>query len=72
MVSSAICYQSKDGDVVDWIAWKHYGRVDGGCVEAVLEANRHLAEYGPVLPAGLTIALPEIVDDGEQAVERLF
>lgn len=52
-------YTTREGDMVDWICWRHYG-VQSGAVEAVLEANRGLAEYGDALPAGLEITLPEI------------
>lgn len=50
-------YRTKNGDVVDAIAWKVYGR-DGMAV-AIYEANPGLADLGPVLPAGLLIALPD-------------
>jgi len=60
MEACVLYYRSKEGDALDAIVWRHYGRQDGGLVEQVLEANRGLAFYGPVLPAGLTIALPEI------------
>jgi phage tail protein X len=53
-------YRSKEGDTVDYVAWKHYGRQDGRVVEQVLEANPGLADLGPVLPAGTLVNLPEI------------
>lgn len=50
-------YRTKDGDVLDLICHKYYG--DAPCsVEAVYEANRGLADLGPVLPAGVLIELP--------------
>ena len=52
-------YQTVDGDTIDIICWRHYGRTSGA-VEIVLNANRHLAEYGAVLPAGVRIYLPPI------------
>lgn len=52
-------YHSKDGDTADSIAWAVYGRQDGGLVEALLEANPGLADQGPILPAGLLIAVPD-------------
>ena len=52
-------YQTREGDTLDWICWRHYGR-QSGAVEAVLEANRRLADLGPVLPAGLVITLPDL------------
>lgn len=53
-------YLTKDGDTVDYVAWKFYGRQSGRVVEQVLEANPGLADYGPELPLGLLIELPEV------------
>lgn len=53
-------YKTSDGDVVDQIAWRQYGRVDADILRAVLEANPGLADMGPVLPAGVSITLPDI------------
>lgn len=53
-------YITRHGDTVDSICWRHYGTERGGTTEAVLEANRGLAEQGAVLPSGLTITLPDI------------
>lgn len=39
------------GDTVDAICWRFYGRTTG-MTEAVLLANPNLAERGAVLPAG--------------------
>ena len=50
-------YVSKDGENLDFICWLHYGRT-AGVVEKVLCANRHLAEVGAVLSAGIRINLP--------------
>lgn len=52
-------YISKDGEILDFICWLYYGRTTG-VVENVLIANRHLAEYDAVLPAGVQINLPTI------------
>lgn len=52
-------YHSKAGDTADSIAWGVYGRQDAGLVEALLEANHGLAEYGGVLPAGLQLVIPD-------------
>jgi len=46
------------GDTVDALCWRHYGRT-AGVVEAVLEANPRLADLGPVLPHGQRVTLPE-------------
>ena len=52
-------YQSRDGDVIDAVCRRFYGR-EAGAVEAVLEANPGLAELGPTLPAGTEIHLPDL------------
>lgn len=50
-------YTTKDAELLDQIALRHYGRTDG-TVERVLAANFGLADAGPVLPSGLSITLP--------------
>ena len=52
-------YTSRDGDVIDDVCRRFYGR-EAGAVEAVLEANPGLAELGPVLPPGTEVHLPEL------------
>ena len=52
-------YRTRDGDSLDAVCWRHYGR-QAGAVEAVLEANLGLSEVGPILPAGFVIGLPEL------------
>lgn len=51
-------YRTSDGDMADEIAFRHYGTTSSGVVEQLLAANPGLADYGPVLPAGLVITLP--------------
>lgn len=48
-------------DTVDALCWRHYGRT-AGVAELVLDANPGLADYGPVLPQGLTVILPDAPD----------
>ncbi|EFA6760041.1 head completion/stabilization protein [Escherichia coli] len=45
--------------VQDALCWRHYGRTQG-VTEQVLKANPGLAEYGPFLPHGLQVELPDI------------
>ncbi len=52
-------YRTKDGETLDLICWRHYG-VQSGAVEAVLEANTHLADQGVILQAGTLINLPDL------------
>ena len=43
-------YLTADGDILDEICWRRYGREDA--VPAVLAANPRLADAGPVLAVG--------------------
>lgn len=46
------------GDTVDEICWRHFGRT-AGVVEQVLEMNRGLADLGVILPEGTLVELPD-------------
>lgn len=66
-------YQTKQGDRLDIICWHYYGRYRMGTVEAVIEANPHIADYGAVLPAGVEVELPVLAQPvKDQAVIRLW
>lgn len=65
-------YLTKDGDTVDFIAWKQYGRTDNRIVEQVLSANNGLADVGPILPAGMTITLPDIQPEQKTSKVKLW
>ena len=49
---------SAEGETLDEIAWRRYGRPDA--VPAVLAANPGLADAKPVLPKGELVALPDL------------
>lgn len=51
--------RAAQGDMVDLIAWRHYGHRPG-IVEAIFEVNPGLADFGPVLPLGTVVFLPSI------------
>ena len=59
-----------DGDVLDELVWQHYGRSE--VIPAVLAANPHLAQWPPVLSAGLVIELPDLPLPVEAPVIRLW
>lgn len=65
-------YVTKDGDTADLIAWNYYGTRDGLVVEQLLDANNGLADYGPLLPAGVTVALPDIAAPATQNTIKLW
>lgn len=50
---------SLQGDTVDIICRRVYGD-ESGYVEAVLDANPGLAGFGPVLPTGTALVLPDL------------
>jgi phage tail protein X len=52
-------YRASQGDMLDHICWRFYGK-QSGAVEAVLAANPRLAELGPVLPVNTTVRLPAL------------
>jgi phage tail protein X len=51
-----VSYVTKEGDVLDWIVWKHYGTT--AVLEQVLAANPTLTDEK--LPAGVVVKLPYI------------
>ena len=65
-------YVTRDGDMLDSVASKFYGGLSGRVVEQVLEANPHLADWGPLLPAGLEIRLPSIDNSTQVQAVRLW
>ena len=59
-----------DGDRLDALIADHYGvAATAGALEAVMVANLGLAAYGPALPGGLTIMLPELPAVDEPALQ---
>ncbi len=64
-------YLTRDGDTLDWICRKQYGR-EAGAVEAVLEANPGLAALGPVYDAGVRVELPSLPEAPAQSAVRLW
>lgn len=68
----AATYTTREGDTAELIAWKHYGTQRGMAVEQLLEANPGLADYGPVIPAGVNISLPELVQAEQSKGVRLW
>ena len=51
-------YTTRDGDMLDRICFDHYGTES--VIVAVYEANPGLAKKPLVLPAGVTIVLPDL------------
>ena len=52
-------YRSVQNDTLDLICYKHYG-TSNLTTEIVMESNPALAKFGPIIPQGTLIELPEI------------
>jgi phage tail protein X len=63
-------YLTQEGDMVDMIAFKRFGRHDAE--ESILDHNPGLAARGPVLPAGLIIRIPVPVKKDRVQSTRLW
>jgi phage tail protein X len=48
------------GDSVNLLLYRELERCDDTAEEALWRLNPTLAEWGPVLPAGVWVALPEV------------
>lgn len=51
-----VSYTTKDGDVLDWLVWVHYGTVS--VLEKVMKENPSVTN--DILKAGIVIKLPYI------------
>lgn len=65
-------YLTSDGDTADYIAWKQYGTQAGRVTEQLLEANPGLADYGPRLPAGVLVELPDLALETQAQAVKLW
>ncbi|MGC6372876.1 tail protein X [Pseudomonas sp. K2I15] len=48
------------GDSVNLLLYRELGRCDDVAEETLWRQNPGLAEYGPVLPAGVWVSVPEL------------
>ena len=51
-----VIYVAREGDVLDWICWKHYGTTD--VIEKIIEINPKVSAER--LTAGTVVRLPYI------------
>lgn len=56
---------TQQGDTLDLVCYRFYGHTQ--TVEAVLEANPHLAFLSPTLPIGTLVVMPEVTQKKQQA-----
>ncbi|KAF1075913.1 tail protein X [Halodesulfovibrio sp. MK-HDV] len=67
----SVMYRTKQADVLDAVVFKYY---DGqpGALEQVLDANKGIADYGAILPAGVEIDFPELPKPSVKESVRLW
>ena len=53
-------YRTRNLDTIDLIAWRHYRTTKNRVVEQLFINNPGVADFGPLLPAGVLIQLPEL------------
>jgi phage tail protein X len=52
--------RAQQGDTVDLLCWRHLGATSE-VVEQVFEMNPDIAQFGPILPHGQLVTLPDTV-----------
>lgn len=63
--------RANQGDTVDALCWRHYGRT-AGVTEAVLEANPGLADSGPFIPQGTLVLMPDEAPQPQRQMVNLW
>jgi phage tail protein X len=61
-------YLTREGDILDDLCFRIYGKQDAGQVEAVLLANPNLAEVALELPAQIVIEFPDLTTEATATV----
>lgn len=64
-------YVTKQNDTVDLIAKQEYGE-ERGTGEIIYDANQHLFNYPTLLPEGVNVFLPDIINQQEDKVQTLW
>lgn len=59
------------GDSVNLLLYRELGRCDDAAEETLWRLNPGLAEFGPVLPAGVWVIVPEL-DAGPSAARPVL
>lgn len=63
--------RANQGDTVDALCWRHYGRT-AGVTEAVLEANLGLADSGPIIAQGTLVLMPDEAPQPQRQMVNLW
>ncbi|PIE13846.1 MAG: phage tail protein [Rhodobacterales bacterium] len=64
-------YRTIEGDTIDAIAYRHYGRHQG-TTEAIMDANPGLAALPLILPVDTLLTLPDIDDTTPVQTVKLY
>ncbi|MBJ7536626.1 tail protein X [Marinomonas transparens] len=64
--------RSREGDTISIILWMGLNRTDDEAEEVLFALNPGLEKYGPVLPAGITITLPEMPAKAPERVVNIW
>ncbi|MDA7086497.1 tail protein X [Pseudomonas sp. SA3-5] len=67
----AMHLRANQGDTVDALCWRHYGRT-AGVTEAVLEANPGLADNGPIIAQGALVLMPDEAPQPQRQMVNLW
>jgi len=59
------------GETLDEVCFRHYG-TERGTFDVVLAKNRHVAELSPVLPEGVKIELPDLMETTSRREVKLW
>lgn len=62
---------AQQGDTVDALCWRYYGRTES-VLEQVYMANAGLADAGVVLPHGFAVELPELPSSAVRETVQLW
>ena len=65
-------YLTKEGDMLDEIAYRYYGNTNNKVVENIIEANFGITDHPSILPAGILIELPEVKQSTEKQKVKLW
>jgi phage tail protein X len=56
-LTSGVCVLSSEGDTLDLVCWRHFGKT-AAVTEAALALNPHLPPLGEIIPTGSLVVLP--------------
>ena len=64
-----ITVETTQGDTLDSVAFRRYGRVDSEILTEVIDVNQNILDHSVagVFPEGVEVKLPEVVDDERAA-----